>query len=112
MEKLENYLESKGFSVDDINGTRSWERVRDLDNWIEVEWSLFDLSDSSLSSARRKGSVILSWRVNGIDKTSRVQTGAMGFRLNIGGVIDKIEDLYQVIWLDEVRDKKLEDLGI
>ena len=40
MEKLENYLESKGFSVDDINGTRSWERVRDLDNWIEVEWSL------------------------------------------------------------------------
>lgn len=104
MELIEEQLEKLGFTPSKTDGIRNWEKVKDLDNWIETEWGLLDPTLSPKVNAVRKGIITLYWRLDG-------QIHQLNY-WGPDGVIRKISELNEIMFRQEIRDSKLEELGI
>ena len=117
-ESLKKYLIDKGFSLtdNDDRGVWSYEMVSDLDNWVVVE--IFKPGpDKTIGKLTRRES---TGRPRGLYRYPSVlvthskhgETRDCRFRLNVGGAIDLVEDLWRDIWKDDYRQQKLEELGL
>lgn len=105
MELIEEQLEKLGFTPSETNGIRSWEKVKNLDNWIETEW---DLLQSPKANSLRKGIIKLVWRLDGHTQQSLY----INYQGDQDRVIPKILELNRIMFQQEIRDSKLEELGI
>ena len=93
---LRDYL-SSNWNLDDSGGTISYERVKDLGNWVEIHWD-------TLSTVY----IYIHVRHNGKDITKKVTKNTV--QSNTDLFISYIKMIERKIWIEDYRDEVLKDL--
>jgi hypothetical protein len=94
MERLIKYLVDKGYNLLTENDIPSWELIKDIDNWVVIEYGKSD-----------NGPILLYHRFNGKDIREMAFT-----KRDIDLCLYHLENLREKIWADVIRDEKIDSI--